>query len=112
VDAARLEDELAGAREIIRRETGQVADEFAYPYGDLNPAVAEAAGRVYRRACTTELRALQPDDDPRRLPRLDMYYLREPGRLEAWGSAAFTGRLWLRARARRLRRLLTERSGG
>jgi len=37
-----LEDELAGAAELIREETGRRPDEFAYPYGDVNPAVATA----------------------------------------------------------------------
>jgi hypothetical protein len=39
-----------------------------------------------------------------------MYYLRTAGALEAWGSAAFRQRLWLRARGRSVRRLM-ERLG-
>lgn len=102
----KLEDELAGGSETLRRETGRVPEEFAYPYGDVNPAVAEAAARQYARACTTELRVVRSGDRPELLPRLDMFYWREPGRLEAWGSPAFQGRLWMRAQARRLRERL------
>jgi peptidoglycan/xylan/chitin deacetylase (PgdA/CDA1 family) len=101
-----LEDELAGAAELIREETGRRPDEFAYPYGDANPPVAAAVAKVYARACTTELRVIRSGDRPELLPRLDMFYWREPGRLEAWGSAPFQGRLWMRAQARRLRQRL------
>ena len=41
-----------------------------------------------------------------------MYYLRDPGLLVAWGIAAFRGRLWLRAHARRLRQTLDLAGGG
>jgi len=94
------------AAELIREETGRRPDEFAYPYGDVNPAVATAVAKVYTRACTTELRVLRSGDRPELLPRLDMFYWREPGRLEAWGSPQFQGRLWMRAQARRLRERL------
>jgi len=104
--AHALEDELAGAAELIREETGRRPDEFSYPYGDVNPAVAAAVARVFARACTTELRVLHPGDRPELLPRLCMYYWREPGRLEAWGSARFQGRLWMRTQAWRLRQRL------
>jgi peptidoglycan/xylan/chitin deacetylase (PgdA/CDA1 family) len=111
VPSTKLGDELSGAAEIIRRETGRKPDDFAYPYGDVNPAVARAAGAAYARACTTRLAAVLPIDRPELLPRLDMFYWREPGRLEAWGSAGFQGRLWMRAQARRLRERLATGSG-
>lgn len=104
---ARLEDELSGAAETIAARTGRRPEQFAYPYGEANPTVVETARRVYRLACTTEFRPLAPADDPLRLPRLDMYYFREPGRLEAWGSAAFRRRLRVRSQLRRLRATLT-----
>jgi peptidoglycan/xylan/chitin deacetylase (PgdA/CDA1 family) len=104
---AELEDELGGAAETIHRETGHRPDEFAYPYGSVNPAVAAAAARVYARACTTRLGVIHSADRPELLPRLDMFYWRESGRLESWGSARFQGRLWVRAQARRLRERLT-----
>jgi peptidoglycan/xylan/chitin deacetylase (PgdA/CDA1 family) len=103
VPASQLDDELRGAAETMKRETGRFPEEFAYPYGDVNPAVASAVQRIYARACTTQLRVLRVDDRPELLPRLDMFYWREPGRLEAWGTAGFQGRLWVRAQARRLR---------
>ncbi len=112
VPGAQLEDELAGAKEDIRRETGQRPEEFAYPYGDVNPEVARAAGVVYARACTTELRPLRPGELPELLPRLDMFYLREAGQLEAWGTGRFHRHLWVRAQARRIRQRLSAVGAG
>ena len=112
VSPAQLEDELAGAQEAIHQATGQRPDSIAYPFGDVDAAVAGRAATWYRMGVCTELRTLAVGDDPLRLPRLDMYYLRDPGRLEAWGSAAFAGRLWLRAQARRLRMTLAMVGGG
>jgi peptidoglycan/xylan/chitin deacetylase (PgdA/CDA1 family) len=106
LDVAALTDELAGGAEDIRRELGRNPEEFAYPYGDTSPAVAAATGQVYRRAVTTELRTLATGDDPLNLPRLDSFYLQAPGRLESWGTPAFSSRLWVRARARWLRKSL------
>ena len=103
---AQLLDELAGGAERMVKELGRRPVEFAYPYGDVNPAVAKAAGRVFQRAVTTELRVLGPADDPLWLPRLDMFYLRRAGALEAYGSARFAGTLWMRAQARRVRAAL------
>ncbi len=106
-----LEDELAGGAEAILREAGRRPEEFAYPYGDVNGLVREAARRCYRRAVTTELRAVRTEDDALGLPRLDMFYWRAPGQLEAWGSAAFAGRLWARARARQFRAWISRLGG-
>jgi peptidoglycan/xylan/chitin deacetylase (PgdA/CDA1 family) len=104
--AQELEDELCGSTERIQAETGRRPEEFAYPYGDLNDEVAAATGRVYARAVTTELRVMGRGEDPLRLPRLDMYYLRGPGQLEAFGTARFAGNIWMRAQARRVRAAL------
>lgn len=110
VRGASLEDEVAGCVERMAAELGSRPETFAYPYGAVDAAVATVVRDVYAYACTTELRALRRDDDRALLPRLDMYYFREPGQLEAWGSAAFRRRLWLRAQVRRARRLVQGRA--
>ncbi|MGH7712740.1 MAG: polysaccharide deacetylase family protein [Gemmatimonadaceae bacterium] len=104
---AALAEEVGGSSDRIQKEIGTRPLSFAYPYGDLDNRVVRAVGRSYQRACTTELRALEPDDDCLRLPRLDVYYFRAVGLLEQWGSSAFQRRLWIRAQARRVRRLVT-----
>lgn len=101
-----LANEVDGSAERIVSELGTHVTSFAYPYGDVDHTVAAAVRRTYQRACTTELRALEPGDDCMRLARLDAYYLRATGALEQWGTPAFQRRLWLRAQARRVRRLV------
>ena len=105
--AAALADEIHGSAERINAALGLRPVAFAYPYGDVNDAVADAVRPAFERACTTELRPLAIGDDPIRLPRLDAYYFRAAGQLEQWGTAAFQRRIWLRAQARRVRSLVT-----
>jgi peptidoglycan/xylan/chitin deacetylase (PgdA/CDA1 family) len=101
-----LEDELTGCAERIARETGRRPSSFAYPYGAVDATAAAMAARVYRRACTTVLRLVGPDEDVYRLPRLDAYYFRDTRRLERWGTPAFHRYLTVRAAARTVRAAL------
>ena len=98
-----LADELEGCARDIAAHTGAAPATFAYPYGAVDARIARSAARSFSLACATELRLLAPDDDPLRLPRLDAFYLRDAGRLEAWGTPAFRSHLRLRAFARRVR---------
>jgi peptidoglycan/xylan/chitin deacetylase (PgdA/CDA1 family) len=108
---ADLAEEVDGCAARIAAETGRRPAAFAYPYGAYDAASVAAVARAYAWACTTDLRAVATDDRPHLLPRLDAYYLRAPGALEAWGTGAFRRRLWLRAGARRVRRTLTAAMG-
>lgn len=105
LDGARLEDEIGGCAERIERETGVRPTAFAYPYGNLNEDAVAVTARHFATACTTELRTLRPEERMHLLPRLDMYYFREPGALETWGTSRFRLRLALKAGARRVRRV-------
>ena len=104
LDPAALEEELAAAREEIRRRSGAAAEGFAYPYGEVDARVAAAVGRSYLWACTTEFRPLGSRDASMLLPRLDAWYFRNPARLSGWGTPAFRAWLWGRRQGRRLRR--------
>jgi peptidoglycan/xylan/chitin deacetylase (PgdA/CDA1 family) len=106
VRGAVLEDEVAGCVERIASEVGERPTSFAYPYGSVTDDAAMVVRDVFQRAVTTELRFLSPDDDVALLPRLDMFYFRDPGQLEAWGSSAFRRRVWLRAQGRRVKSLV------
>jgi peptidoglycan/xylan/chitin deacetylase (PgdA/CDA1 family) len=107
VRGADLEDEVAGCVERIAAEIGERPTSFAYPYGSVSDDVVTVVRDVFQRACTTELRFLSPADDVALLPRLDMFYFRDPGQLESWGSSAFRRRVWLRAQGRRVKRFMT-----
>ena len=109
LEAASLEDELGGSADRIEAELGTRPQGLAYPYGSVDDRTAAVAAQVYHWACTTELRPLRPEEPRCLLPRLDMYYFRERGRLEQWGSRLFRKRIWLRANARRLRQKLNMR---
>jgi peptidoglycan/xylan/chitin deacetylase (PgdA/CDA1 family) len=101
-----LADELEACAAAIAARTGRTPAAFAYPYGLVDHRVVEAVRRRYVVAVTTELRPVRRGDAPHLLPRLDGYYFRAAGRLEAWGSASFRRHLWLRASARRVRRAM------
>lgn len=107
--AAVVAVELGESAATIERAVGVRPTTFAYPYGRYTHDVIAAVGQWFTHACTTELRPLTGADDPLALPRLDAWYFQRPGQLEAWGSAPFRRRLWLRARGREVRRLVLER---
>lgn len=106
VSDEQLADEIEGSRADLRERLSLDASVFCYPYGDFDERVERAAAKCFRFACTTELAALGAAIAPHRLPRLDAFYLREPGGLEAFGALAFRARIALRRQARRLRRAL------
>lgn len=109
LDDASLADELAGSAVAIAEHTGVRPTSFAYPYGGVNDRVAATAGASFSLAVTTELRPLDNADDPLRLPRLDAFYLREPGQIESWGTPAFKRRVAFRGVLRKVRARVTGR---
>ena len=107
---AQAEDEISGCADRIVSELGEPPRRFAYPYGDVNAAVASVARRSFEHSVTTELDVIRPDADRALLPRLDAYYFQRSGTIEAWGTAAFRRRLWIRAQGRKVRELMTSAS--
>jgi peptidoglycan/xylan/chitin deacetylase (PgdA/CDA1 family) len=98
-----ITDEVVGSADAIEQHLGTRPTTFAYPYGSVSDRAATAVRDAFDVGCSTVLSAIGEDDDRAQLPRIDMFYLREPGRLESWGTPAFRRRLWLRAQARRVR---------
>jgi peptidoglycan/xylan/chitin deacetylase (PgdA/CDA1 family) len=109
---AQAEDEISGCVDRIVTELGERPRRFAYPYGDVNDSVAVLARETFEHSVTTKLDLLRHDDDRALLPRLDAYYFQRSGTIEAWGSAAFRRRLWMRAQGRKVRALMTPASRG
>ena len=105
-------EEISGCVDRIVSELGERPRRFAYPYGDVNDAVAAVARQTFEHSVTTELSLLGPDDDRALLPRLDAYYFQRSGTIEAWGTAAFRRRLWIRAQGRKVRALMSPASRG
>ena len=108
---AQLQDEISGSAERIHSETGRTPTAFAYPYGSVSDAAVGIVATRFTWGCTTEMRSVGTDEARALLPRLDMYYLREAGQLERWGTIRFRCHLTLRASARRVRRGLRSLTG-
>jgi peptidoglycan/xylan/chitin deacetylase (PgdA/CDA1 family) len=100
---AEVEEELGSCAAELRSRTGRRPATFAYPYGRTSAVAIAAARAHFMLSCTTELRPLSCAEDPARIPRLDTYYLRAPGRLEGWGSTQLIRYLWVRSQVRRVR---------
>jgi peptidoglycan/xylan/chitin deacetylase (PgdA/CDA1 family) len=93
-DLRRLDDEalrreVFEAADRIRTATGHAPRAFAYPFGAVDDRVADVVRAHHVLAVTTEFRLLTEDETAWRLPRLDAFYFRVEGRLEAFGSDAF-----------------------
>ena len=101
-----LAQELANPIDVMEDRLGIRPSSFAYPYGDLDTRVRERARSLYEISVTTRLAPMADREDPADLPRLDMYYLRDRGRLEGWGSASFHAYLKGRRALRGLRSLI------
>jgi peptidoglycan/xylan/chitin deacetylase (PgdA/CDA1 family) len=106
VDRDAVEREIVASKAALARELGIDVATFAYPYGALCDAARDVVAREFRYGVTTRLAMLASHDDPAMLPRLDSYYFRAPGTLEAWGTARFRVRLGFLAGARSVRRSL------
>ena len=76
----------------------------------MNETVAAVARETFEHSVTTELDVVRPDDDRALLPRLDAYYFQRSGTIEAWGTAAFRRRLWIRAQGRKVRAMMAPAS--
>lgn len=111
LEASALQDEIEGAFDDLRRETGQARETFSYPYGFQNEAAVSVVKRACGNAVTTELRPLRDRDDAHLLPRLDTFYLHGPGGLEHYGGWAFRQYLGMRSRVRALGQRVRARRG-
>jgi len=107
VDDQRQALEIDGSAEELADRTGERPRTFCYPYGDCDERAVARAAACYSACCTTELRAVGGRPEPARLPRLDAFYYRSPGRLEAMGSRRFDWHLWARRTARGVRSKLS-----
>src|SRR5262245_22916867 len=99
---AAVEVETCRSMDIIEQETGVRPTIFAYPYGRRSNMVVEIVARQFDLACTTQFEMITDRTERARLPRLDMYYFRQVGRLETWGSGELSRYLKVRRRLRQL----------
>ena len=100
---AQLDEEMRNCRKAVEDRTGAAADTFAYPYGDFNPRVRQAAERHFRLACTTTMGFLKPHSGWWDSPRLDVYYLRNPLWFRGLGEWYGSGYIYVRSLLRSVR---------
>ena len=68
---ARLREELERPKKELAERLGQPVGAFAYPQGDYDERVVEAAKRAgYRTATTVDQGRAHANSDPLRLPRI------------------------------------------
>lgn len=108
---------LAGApKSVVRQQieesqaeiTRRLATEpriFAYPGGSVDPASREIAGSRFAACFGTRHARMADTDDRAEIPRVEMFYFREPGRFERLFSSAIDARLAARRALRRIRRM-------
>jgi peptidoglycan/xylan/chitin deacetylase (PgdA/CDA1 family) len=106
LDARAAGQELVDGQAALQDRLGAPVQTLAYPYGDLNDSVARAARSLYRAACTVELNTARQSGDRWRLPRLDMYYWRDPRAFDLFGTARGQAYLTLRRLGRWGRRVV------
>ncbi|MCJ7751127.1 MAG: polysaccharide deacetylase family protein [Armatimonadetes bacterium] len=72
--AARVREEVVGARDELRRRLGSAPAAFCYPNGEHNTEVAAIVRDAgHELACTTRLGVAKPVTDRYLLPRIDMH---------------------------------------
>jgi peptidoglycan/xylan/chitin deacetylase (PgdA/CDA1 family) len=107
LDATRQREEIVGAADDLEERTGARPSTFCYPFGTFDERAVAIVAETYDIGCTTDLRPLGEQEVTAKLPRLDAYYLRSAGTLEAWGTRRFARRLRMRRTLRRARGALT-----
>jgi len=82
VPAAELEDEIAGSGRRLQEAGLPWPRSFSYPYGEWNPALAEAAREAgYEVAFTVDWGVVTPGADPYTLPRVEIHASDTPRKL-------------------------------
>jgi peptidoglycan/xylan/chitin deacetylase (PgdA/CDA1 family) len=72
LDAAALEEEVAGAREILRRDYGVPVKNFCYPAGEFDSTVIAAVQAAGYVGATTEIPGFAESGSPYELARFEI----------------------------------------
>jgi peptidoglycan/xylan/chitin deacetylase (PgdA/CDA1 family) len=102
--------EIETSRAAIEDQTGASVTSFAAPFGRTTPAIRAEISRVYERAVGTRLGRVDDRSDRFDLPRIEMWYFRDPVRWRRHLEGA-TGYLSIRRTLRRARQLMRHNTG-
>jgi len=103
LSAAEAEREVAGSKRALEDMLGAPVRVLAYPYGRSTANVRALAAAHYLAACGVSMAAASTGHDRYALPRIDVYYLRQPSIFRTLGTAPGRGYIALRRLGRRLR---------
>jgi peptidoglycan/xylan/chitin deacetylase (PgdA/CDA1 family) len=103
LDTASLDREVADCATSITEEIMRAPRAFAFPYGAHDQTAMNAVARVFAFGCTTRFALLEESDLKYALPRLDMYYFRDPGELKHFGTSRFASYVAVRRAGRTIR---------
>lgn len=78
ISKAEAEREIVDSKATIEDRLGRAVQSFAYPFGLVDRASYDFVRRHFRAACGTKLAKTKSTSDRFDLPRLDVYYLRNP----------------------------------
>ncbi len=98
--------EILGSKERIEDTIGRPVTSFAAPYGRTTPAIRREIQRHFLSAVGTTLARARPTSPLHDLPRVEMYYFRDPSRWRAYVSGGSQGYFLLRQVLRRARGLI------
>lgn len=103
LSSSELQEEVVSCKHQLEDQLGVAVSSFAYPYGAVSPAARALVATHYRAGFGTSLGLTTHTQDRYNLPRVEMYYFRQPAAFRLLGS--FAGGMYLGARAagRRLR---------
>jgi peptidoglycan/xylan/chitin deacetylase (PgdA/CDA1 family) len=102
---AALEAEVAETKRAIENRINREVTSFAAPYGRSDEQVKRVVCRHYQLAVGTTLARATRRSDPYDIPRIEMWYFRQPRRLNALLSGAAGRFLTTRRFLRRIRSL-------
>lgn len=104
-----LRREIVNSRQALEDALDTPVTSYAYPYGALPGSLGRAlVADTYDGACTTSLRRVSEDTDPRQLPRVDAHYLRRPETLRRALEGGLSGYFRARNLAARARRTVVK----
>jgi peptidoglycan/xylan/chitin deacetylase (PgdA/CDA1 family) len=72
LDSEQLTEEVAGSRQILRREYGVPVKDFCYPAGQFNQTVIAAVEAAGYAGATTEIPGYATRESPYELPRFEI----------------------------------------
>jgi peptidoglycan/xylan/chitin deacetylase (PgdA/CDA1 family) len=109
LEGTELADEVLVPKMMIQERLARPVTSFAAPFGRSCAAVDALVSRHYRQAVGTELAWARNRSDPYAIPRIEMWYFREPRRWRAFLQGGARSFLVVRRHLRRFRAILASK---